>query len=138
MAVAVVNTEQLFKGKVLEVKRIWRVKMKDEEKLRNQENSGETELTTVEVHGLPEWSTENSVYIHFQKKKNGGGEVKKVAMLGDGKARVTFEDPQGGLKFSISALCNSKREQDCIPVDFVDNFLNFIISLQAYPRSVTF
>ena len=48
-----VNTEQLFKGKVLEEKRIWRVKMKDEEKLRNQEKSGEKELTTVEVHGLP-------------------------------------------------------------------------------------
>ena len=112
VAEEVVNTKQLFKGKVLEVKRIWRVKMKDKEKLRNQENSGETELTTVEVSGLPDGSTENSVHIHFQKKKNGGGEVQKVEMLGDGKARVTFEDPQGGLKFFISALCNSKREQD--------------------------
>jgi hypothetical protein len=30
------------------------------------------------VSGLPEGATENGVHIHFQKKKNGGGEVKKV------------------------------------------------------------
>ena len=64
VAEEVVNTEQLFKGKVLEVKRIWRVKMKNEEKLRNQENSGETELTTVEVSGLPVGSREHFLYIH--------------------------------------------------------------------------
>ena len=47
------------------------------------------------VFGIPEGSTENSVHIHFQKRKNGGGEIKKVEMLEGGKAVITFEDPQG-------------------------------------------
>ena len=90
------NTEQVFRGNVLNVKRLGREKMKEEvKKLKNRENFEERELTTVEVSGLPVGSTQNSIHIHFQKNKNGGGEVKKVKMLGDGKARVIFEDPQG-------------------------------------------
>ena len=105
MAEAVVSTEQLFKGKVLEVKRLGTAKMnEDVEMLKDKENPAEKEPTTVEVSGLPVGSTGKSVHIHFQKRKNCGGEVQKVAMLGDGKARVTFEDPQGGLKFFISAV----------------------------------
>ena len=84
MAEEVVKTEQTFKGKVLNVKRLVKEKM-----------SGNRESATVIVSGLPEGSTENSVHIHFQKKKNGGGDIEKVEMLGEGKARVTFEDPEG-------------------------------------------
>lgn len=54
---------------------------------------------TIFVSGLPEGLTKNSVHIHFQKRKNGGGEVKKVEMLGEGKAMVTFEDPPGRLNY---------------------------------------
>ena len=86
-----VKTEQVFKGNILEVKHPVTEKM---EKLRNEESCGEKE-STVLVSGLPEGFTENSVYIHFQKRKNGGGDIQKVEMLGEGKARVTFEDPQG-------------------------------------------
>ena len=50
---------------------------------------------TVLVSNLPEGMTENNVWIHFQKKKNGGGEVEKVQMLGEGKARVVFEEREG-------------------------------------------
>ena len=92
VAKRVVNTQQKFNGNTLEVKSLGTETMK---KLRNKESSEEKESTTVEVCGLPDGSTENSVHIHFQKKKNGGGEVKKVEMLGDGKARVIFEDPRG-------------------------------------------
>ena len=95
MAEAVVNTEQLFKGKVLGVKRLGREMKENVEKLGSKENSGEKESTTVEVSGLPVGSTEKSVYIHFQKRKNSGGEVKQVEMLGEKKAWVIFEDPQG-------------------------------------------
>ena len=84
MAEEVVKTEQTLKGKVLNVKRLVKEKM-----------SGNRESATVTVSGLPEGSTENSVHIHFQKKKNGGGDIQKVKMLGEGKARVTFEDPKG-------------------------------------------
>lgn len=48
------------------------------------------------VSGLPEGVTENNIYIHFQKKKNGGGDIDKVELLPGGKqAMVTFEDCQG-------------------------------------------
>ena len=49
----------------------------------------------VLVTGLPEGVTENSVYIHFQKKKNGGGEIEAVTFVGGGKAMILFEDPEG-------------------------------------------
>ena len=87
-----VKTEQIFKGNILEMKHLVTEKM---EKLRNEENFDENESTTVTVSGLPEGSTENSVNIHFQNKKNGGGDVEEVEMLGEGKAMITFEDPQG-------------------------------------------
>lgn len=84
VAEKVVKTEQTFKGNVLKVKSLVTENMK-----------GIMESTTVKVSELPEGATENTVHIHFQKRKNGGGEVKKVEMLEEGKARVTFEDPQG-------------------------------------------
>ena len=67
------------------------------EKLRNKESSGEKESRTVMVSGLPEGSTENSDHIHFQKRKNGGGEIQKVEMLGQGKDNKTciFSDNVG-------------------------------------------
>ena len=92
VAKAVVNTQQIFKGKVLEVKHLDTAT--ENVVNRSNESSRERE-STVMVSGLPERSTENSVHIHFQKKKNGGDDIKKVEMLGEGKARVTFEDPQG-------------------------------------------
>ena len=48
------------------------------------------------VSELPEGITENTIYIHFQKKRNGGGDIEKVELLPGGKnAMVTFEDCQG-------------------------------------------
>ena len=95
VAKRVVNTKQIFKQNTLEVKRLGIERMKKSvEELEDKENSGEKE-STVMVSGLPEGSTENSVHIHFQKKKNGGGEVNKVEMLREGKAMITFQDPQG-------------------------------------------
>ena len=91
----VVNTQQIFKGKVLEVNHLSTEMAKENvEKSENNESSGEKESTVI-VSGLPEGSTENSVHIHFQKRKHGGGDIQKVEMLGEGKARVTFEDPEG-------------------------------------------
>ena len=49
----------------------------------------------VLVTGLPEGVTENSVFIHFQKKKNGGGEIKRVTLFAGGKAMILFEDAEG-------------------------------------------
>ena len=91
MAEKVVNTEQIFKGHTLEVKRMDTVEKK--ENVENTESSRESR--TVTVFGLPEGSTKDSVHIHFQKRKNGGGDIQKVEMLGEGKAMIIFEDPEG-------------------------------------------
>ena len=62
---------------------------------------------TIFVFGLPEGSTENSVHIHFQKRKNGGGDIKEVEMLEGGKAMITFEDSQGRFITSYKRLVSN-------------------------------
>ena len=100
------NTQQIFKGTILEVKHLSTEMAKENvEKSENNESSGEKE-STVMVSGLPEGSTEKSVHIHFQKRKNGGGDIQKVEMLGKGKARVTFEDLQG--RYDCSSYLQEK------------------------------
>ena len=47
------------------------------------------------VSGLPETATESNVFIHFQKKRNGGGEVEKVTLLPGNEALILFQDPEG-------------------------------------------
>jgi hypothetical protein len=85
VAKRVIHTQQVFKGQVLDVK------LQDESKRENVEKS-----RTILVSNLPEGVTESGVYIHFQKKKNGGGEVEKVTVLLEGNtALVVFEDPEG-------------------------------------------
>lgn len=54
--------------------------------------------------GFPKGVTENQVYTHFQKGKNGGGEIEKVTLLSGGKAMVAFADPKGLSVFQILQL----------------------------------
>ena len=92
MAKVVINTKQTFgEGNVLEVMRLETYKEKEKNKERNRRK----EARTILVSGFHKEATENSIYIHFQKKKNGGGEIEKVELKGEGKAMVTFEDPEG-------------------------------------------
>ena len=62
--------------------------------MSNDSDSGDV-VRRILVFGLPVGTTENSVYIHFQKKKNGGGEIERITLLNEGKALVLFEDPKG-------------------------------------------
>ena len=62
--------------------------------MSNDSDSGDV-VRRILVSGLPVGTTENSVYIHFQKKKNGGGEIERTTLLNEGKALVLFEDPKG-------------------------------------------
>lgn len=51
---------------------------------------------TILVSNLPEEITANGVYIHFQKKKNKGGEIREVKLQPNTKeAMVVFEDIEG-------------------------------------------
>ena len=63
--------------------------------MSSDNDSGDVVGRKILVSGLPVGTTENSVHIHFQKKKNGGGEVERIILLNEGKALVLFEDPKG-------------------------------------------
>ena len=87
----VIVTEQKIKGKAV------RVELIDTE-IHNTETveTPGKEFPTVLVSGLPEGSTQNGVHIHFQKKKNGGGEIKEVKLWPEkNEAVVVFKDIQG-------------------------------------------
>ena len=74
------------------------VKLQSSETNPTIEESGEDSSKkerTVVVSDLPEGTTESNVFIHFQKKRNGGGEVEKVTLLPGNEAVVVFQEPEG-------------------------------------------
>ena len=93
VARSVIGTQQFFKGKKLVVK------LQEPKSKRNNEPLGKESIDksrTVSVSDLPEGTSESDVHTHFQKNKNGGGEVEKVTLLQEkNKALVVFEDPEG-------------------------------------------
>jgi len=50
---------------------------------------------SVIVRNLSPSTREDTIIIHFQKKRNGGGEVERVQLLSEGVAVVTFETSEG-------------------------------------------
>lgn len=50
---------------------------------------------SVIVRNLSPSTREETIIIHFQKQRNGGGEVDGVRLLSEGVAVVTFEKPEG-------------------------------------------
>ena len=96
VAGSVVTTDQVFKGKRLVVKLQTEETEPIAETSENadyKEKSGEQR--TVLVSDLPDGATENVVYIHFQRKGNGGGEIEKTVLLPGNQALVVFEDSAG-------------------------------------------
>ena len=57
--------------------------------------SDERTARTVVIWNIPPQITKDHVHIHFQKSKNGGGEVDDIFITKDGKAVVVFEKPEG-------------------------------------------
>lgn len=51
--------------------------------------------SSVIVKNLSPATREETIIIHFQKKRNGGGEVERVRLLSEGVAVVTFEKSEG-------------------------------------------
>lgn len=51
--------------------------------------------SSVIVKNLSSATREETIIIHFQKKRNGGGEVERVRLLSEGVAVVTFEKSEG-------------------------------------------
>ena len=62
---------------------------------QNGASSTEKETRTILVSEIPEEATKSKLHIHFQKKKNGGGDIEEISLLPEGKALVVFEDPEG-------------------------------------------
>lgn len=50
---------------------------------------------SVIVQNLSPATSEDTIMIHFQRKRNGGGEVERVRLLSEGVAVVTFEKSEG-------------------------------------------
>lgn len=48
---------------------------------------------TVVISNIPRQITKEEIIIHFQKRKNGGGEVYDIWMTKDGQAVIVFEEP---------------------------------------------
>lgn len=55
----------------------------------------DTASSSVIVKNLSPATKEETIFIHFQKRRNGGGEVESVRLLREGVAVVTFETSQG-------------------------------------------
>ena len=56
---------------------------------------GDQEQRSLVVQNLPQKVTKQEITIHFQKIKNGGGDVDKVTMIGENIAVVTFDEREG-------------------------------------------
>ena len=95
VASAVVERQQTIKGKVVQVKPLEAETKSKFKSSQNKASSTEKEARTISVSGLPEDVTEKGLLIHFQKKKNRGGDIEKTTLLPGGKALVVFEDPEG-------------------------------------------
>ena len=102
VAKTVIEIPQVFKGKKLVVKLQEPVTTPDNE-VPERKNVDETR--TILVSDLPEGVSESDVHIHFQKKRNGGGEVEKVIISQEkNKALVVFEDPKGQQQLTETLL----------------------------------
>jgi len=58
---------------------------------------------SVYVRGFQPTATLQSLLIHFQRAKNGGGEIEDIVISERGAAKITFENPEG--KMFMVNLC---------------------------------
>lgn len=62
---------------------------------RNKAIHEDTASNSVIVKNLSPATSKETIIIHFQKRRNGGGEVDSVRLLSEGVAVVTFETYAG-------------------------------------------
>lgn len=56
---------------------------------------------TVVISNIPRQITQDEIQIHFQKGKNGGGEVDDIWMTKNGQAVIVFAGPGGMTSFNV-------------------------------------
>ena len=84
-----------MKGKTLNVELMENETFEREENDVYEETSDKISRSVV-VSSLPDGPKEHELHIHFQKQKNGGGDVSEVHIFPDkNQAFVVFDDIQG-------------------------------------------
>ena len=73
------------------------------EKLNNDQVS-----RSIVVSGIPMEARETDLYIHFQSRRHGGGDIEHVRVIGDGTAVVTFNDEEGWLIIKCNHLLQER------------------------------
>ena len=59
-------------------------------------------VRSIHVTGFQTTTTPEDLIIHFQRKKNGGGDVESIAVSKRGTAVITFEKPEGEIGYYVS------------------------------------
>ena len=76
--------------------------------VRKEEDIGDIDPTRISrsvfVTGFNAATKSEDLIIHFQRKKNGGGDIDSIVISGKkGAAVVTFDDPKGEKKSNVSS-----------------------------------
>ena len=73
---------------------------------RKEEGIGDIDTESISrsvfVTGLHPATTPEDCIIHFQRMKNGGGDIDRVILSEKGTVVITFDDPKGEMKFNAS------------------------------------
>ena len=56
---------------------------------------GEQAARSIVVSNISPQTTKEGVIIHFQKRKNGGGDIDRIYIQKNGTAVVTFDEREG-------------------------------------------
>ena len=64
-------------------------------------SQGDLISKSILVKNISPATREKDIFIHFQRKRNGGGEVDYVRLLGERTAVVTFEKSEGKNDFQF-------------------------------------
>lgn len=74
--------------------------------IRKEEGIGDIDTASISrsvfVTGFHPATKPEDFIIHFQRMKNGGGDIERIILSKKGTAVITFDDPKGEMKFNVS------------------------------------
>lgn len=74
--------------------------------IRKEEGIGDIDTASISrsvfVTGFHPATKSEDLIIHFQRRKNGGGDIERIILSKKGTAVITFDDPKGEMKFNVS------------------------------------
>lgn len=73
--------------------------------VRKEEDIGDIDPMSISrsvfVTGFKPATKSEDLIIHFQRKKNGGGDIDSIVISKKGTAVITFDDPKGEMKSNV-------------------------------------